>query len=1772
MADLNFSVNPYGDTFTEEKNYHRILFKPSLAVQTRELNELQTGIQNQIKRFGQHVFVEGSTVLNSERFYDNNLITITHVGTIDSDSIVGKIITGATSDTTGLVKAYDLSTKRLIVSILTGNKFVAGEVVSYPQDDISINISTDVSSPIGVAALFSVNSGIIFVKGCFVYNSKQSIILSDFSNVSVGFKIIQDIISSEEDESLQDNAQGQPNFSAPGADRYYIDLELTSLPLGSTDEDYFEIARIENGELVFVQQRTLYSELEKELARRTFDESGNYTVRPFQLSFEDHVSKAIVKPTIAAGIITGFTIINEGDLYTSTPTVQIIGNGTGASATAVVDSNPASPTYQKLISLDLISGGTGYSIDETYVKVSGDSNKFSAKLEPGKAYVKGFEFETTSPTFLTINKARSTEFADNTDVQTGFGNFVYTKNMFGLFDINSFVEVELHNVVRSSVTGATTKIGTAKVRFLDFLSGTIGSAAAIYKMYLFDIKIDDTKFFKDTESIVIRSGATVLSGTDIDLLSKVDGIVGNDVFLSGTDRTSLVFPLNHIYVKELRDEIGVAQNDYTFKRVFTNVSFTAGSGSISTGNGLERFVGGSGAYSVSNIQSNYHFVVTAVGTSGYTVGQVITPTSATGGTISPGAAQNVTFDFGVAAGFTVTIIASINANAQLEKTKSLQPYQAKIISTPNQTIGDVDSIGIADIYDIKAIYNTGTTNPTSATINVDGSVNFGSIVATNVTENYDIDNGQREDFYDHGSIILNGTPPGATDYLLIVYNYFTHTNNGFASVGSYSIPYEQIPTYTNFAGVTLSLADCVDFRPRRADNATTLTNGQIPDPDVQFQTDYSYYVGRIDRITANASKSFSVKEGIPATIPKVPTEEQDGMTLYIVEVPPYTESLSDITVKYVENKRYTMRDIGNIEKRVENLEYYTQLSLLEKQAKDESITDSSNFEKFKNGFFVDSFSTNNSLDNSEDGSAWSKQIWGWWNNRDGAVNTWNKGASRSYSSSVADSLNSDYHAAMDPLNSELRAEAFTSFGNFSFTTGTNTVKSGDLVSLDFTEKTFISNNVASKSVNINPFDVIAFNGSVTLSPSSDQWVETKVLPVVNKIVDVKLPDAPARSERVSTGGSGNRFAVSSTTTRTVTNVVGQQTSTLGSSVVDVQYIPYARARNIIGVGSKFKPKARLYPFFENISFSNFVKPLTLIETSDNVGGLFSGSTQETVQFRTGSISGTVVATAQVAIYSPPKTNDPTKRLLSVFNITGTIPSTGFVTAGTKSATVNSVVSYAFGSSLIPDENGLLGFELNLPANTIKTGLRTLRLIDNIDNQQQGSQSAGEANYFAQGTLQSKQETLLTTRSIQNQKITTVTGRYYDPLAQTFNVDSIFNPSGVHVTSVDIYFRTKSDTIPVSLELTRTVNGFPESIITTIPFAVVVKNPEDVSVSENGTVATRFTFPSPIHLVPGEYALALKSNTQDYEVFVSEMGRTDLITKQIIAKQPAMGVLFKSQNGSTWSAFQEEDLKFNLNIAQFASSGVAEFEIDDIEEFRYSYLNMRTSNIVPSDTSISFSYKSLNPGTPSDIMDSDYIPLTTNVDLELGLVKKVDGQGSFILRAELATANPTVSPAIDIEGLGAIFVNNNINTTDISVTDGEEVSVGGNALCRYITRPVTLADGFDSSNIVVTLDAYKPSGTDVRVYYKVSPTESSEPFAFNPWVRMELKDSVPNSSNRFEYLEHKYYPEGAFGSFGIPNDNPIATRFNIVAIKIVLVSDTEAKTPIVRDFRAICLAS
>ena len=250
-----------------------------------------------------------------------------------------------------------------------------------------------------------------------------------------------------------------------------------------------------------------------------------------------------------------------------------------------------------------------------------------------------------------------------------------------------------------------------------------------------------------------------------------------------------------------------------------------------------------------------------------------------------------------------------------------------------------------------------------------------------------------------------------------------------------------------------------------------------------------------------------------------------------------------------------------------------------------------------------------------------------------------------------------------------------------------------------------------------------------------------------------------------------------------------------------------------------------------------------------------------------------------------------------------------------------------GTAIRSDNLGKISATFTIPNSdeiSFSTGEKSLKITDSASNGT--TTSAGSALYAASGSINVMQEEITSTR---NGRIVTdelsedragapAQVRWVDPLAQSFLVDK---KGGIFVPSVEVYFGAKDTALPVTIQLRHMENGFPTQKI--LPFGEKTLVPADVNTSADASVATKFSFPSPVFLESGrEYCAVVMTNSNVYTCWVSEMGQKDIATNDFIDQQPYAGTLFKSQNNSTWTADQLKDLKMTLNRCKFTTANAA----------------------------------------------------------------------------------------------------------------------------------------------------------------------------------------------------------------------------------------------------------
>ena len=496
ITDLN--VAPYYDDFDKDDNFHRVLFRPGFAIQARELTQLQTILQNQLERFGRHMFQEGTVVIPGQISFSSQVSYVSLESTFADETLVLSqyfnranpiVVTGETSGMQAKVIGYleptATSQPALVVQYINAGsdneteRFFNSENISA---GVSITHNTTYGATIASATTFSDNAaetgaaikveeGVYFVRGQFVRCRAAILYFSQnnrFPSGRFGFKITEELVTPETDISLTDNAQGSANYAAKGAHRLKINLKLTGKELGASDDtDFVELMTIKRGEVQANKAEiTQYSVLGDTLARRTFDESGDYTTRPFQFEARESIDNS-VKTKEFDGVYSSGQVTDDGQLAAE--------------------------------------------------------NLLSIACTPGKAFVRGYEIEKTALTFKDLAKARDIETINAGVTNLDLGNFVRVTNAFNIPDIGDisgettpYKTLELMENFTGSGNNRGTKnengivnngrqFGVARARAFEHFQGALGSTEAEHKLYLFDIQMFTRLFMNDTPSPLITA-------------------------------------------------------------------------------------------------------------------------------------------------------------------------------------------------------------------------------------------------------------------------------------------------------------------------------------------------------------------------------------------------------------------------------------------------------------------------------------------------------------------------------------------------------------------------------------------------------------------------------------------------------------------------------------------------------------------------------------------------------------------------------------------------------------------------------------------------------------------------------------------------------------------------------------------------------------------------------------------------------------------------------------------------------------------------------------------------------------------------------------------------------------------------------------------------------------------------------------------------------------------------------------------------------------------
>ena len=351
----------------------------------------------------------------------------------------------------------------------------------------------------------------------------------------------------------------------------------------------------------------------------------------------------------------------------------------------------------------------------------------------------------------------------------------------------------------------------------------------------------------------------------------------------------------------------------------------------------------------------------------------------------------------------------------------------------------------------------------------------------NISGSFTFNNGQKGTFYDQGFISRKKEAKKPIKQLKVYFvsGYYESSDTGDVTTRN---SYDSF-SYTNQIQTVNGIrnTDLIDIRPR-VENHTVAENTRSPlefygrtfgstgnsaanilASDESITTDFTYYLGRIDRIFLTKAGRFKVSYGLPAEDPKRPLVIDDALEVATISLPPYLFNPSNASLSFLNHKRYKMSDIRQLEERIKNLEYYSSLSLLETNTSNLFIPDADGINRFKSGFFVDNFT-----------------------------------------SLLAQETSVEIKNSVDPANKEFRPRHYTSSIDlqvgpvvdnddlqFGLPEGRNIRKSdGGIITLDYREVEWKRQSFGTRSESVTPYLVNFWTGVIELTPSTDVWVDT----------------------------------------------------------------------------------------------------------------------------------------------------------------------------------------------------------------------------------------------------------------------------------------------------------------------------------------------------------------------------------------------------------------------------------------------------------------------------------------------------------------------------------------------------------------------------------------------------------------------------------------------------------------------------------------------------------
>ena len=782
--------------------------------------------------------------------------------------------------------------------------------------------------------------------------------------------------------------------------------------------------------------------------------------------------------------------VNENFIHIAT-----VNNGVIYNAVAVEDAYNVPALH---VAKRIFENSGDYTVKPFLVNFEKDSENTHLLLNvsDGVVVVDGFRAARTFPTRIRIQKPTATTTINNEPIHVDYGSNVLVDVSVGgsanTQGIPNFNEMELLNL-RSAINHGGSTVGTARV-------SAITKSGTDLKMHLSSITMNSGQAFRNVKSV----------GTSTDNYFNIK-LENSKAVLKEPLKRRAFFVLPRSRPRSVSDLIYTAQRKYTGQSA-------NGAGVI----GLNGLTGGE-AYTQ---------------TDDFVFAKADSDVAITSPTIDL-SANTVTFG---TSGPVATIAGSSNIEYASYISKTQTAPKTKTLTTFN-LVNTVDSDGNgfqtlnlkrADIFEIDEITNAADSNESYA-------------------NRFILDNGQRSTAYLPGRLVVKKGQSAPVGNVFVKYKFFEPSSNGdYFSVNSYTgqVDYDKIPSY-NLNGSVIPLTDVLDFRSV-ADSAGNFgTSGstmiELPKVDTTITADVTYHLSQAAKLSITNKAQLRYIVGENGFFPEPPDRQAGTLPLYDIILNANTLNDSDVQISKFNFKRFTMKDIGKLEKRVDKLEEMTTLSLLEVDTRHFEVLDSAGNNRTKAGFFVDDFRSHRGGDLS---------------------------------------VTNEYRASIDAKEHRLRPMTRDDSIRMIYDSdaSTNTIRKGDNIYVKHDEEVYINQTTASSAIKINPFAVTIYDGTITLSPASDEWKDVERLPdLIVQTGGTLFSPIPAFNFNDyvnewcgTTNDNPNKRVVTDEAIHTLVD----------DRVIEKKSVPFMRSRKVFFKAEGLRPNTRVFPFLDGVNISD----------------------------------------------------------------------------------------------------------------------------------------------------------------------------------------------------------------------------------------------------------------------------------------------------------------------------------------------------------------------------------------------------------------------------------------------------------------------------------------------------------------------------------------------------------------------------------------------------------